>query len=445
MAGYSVWPRREESSMKFAKQSLTAFLCTVLVVACSGSDGGSAAPLPMPSSMAKIDAFSGAQIAGGVADTVFASGAFVDVVNGGSGSLVGKTDSELSKAGGSQPGGMLSYLASALIPETTTACAVAGSVTATGQVVDPTTLSAGDRIMLQFSDCDDGEGQVLNGIYDLDVNSFSGDLLQGLIHLNATVNFDGFEVTEGQEKTSLIGGVALDLDTTAPPITRSSVSGNSISVSDNTDAATLTLFRSDLTHDAGVAPEAYTSAASGTLSSTLFAGNVDYSTPVPFMGYAGEYPFAGELLVTGADGASVRLLALDNVNVRLQIDPGDGSGIVTQDATWAVLASEVSANATGISGQVLMGPIVPGPEVPGQVNEEPFSASFRVLHSDNNAVGRFKSDDNGNFTVVLPPGEYTIVPDTSAPFPNPEQQTKLVTVPENRFADVILRFDTGIR
>jgi hypothetical protein len=105
----------------------------------------------------------------------------------------------------------------------------------------------------------------------------------------------------------------------------------------------------------------------------------------------------------------------------------------------------VSANATGISGQVLMGPIVPGPEVPGQVNEEPFSASFRVLHSDNNAVGRFKSDDNGNFTVVLPPGEYTIVPDTSAPFPNPEQQTKLVTVPENRFADVILRFDTGIR
>lgn len=431
--------------MKLAKHFFIAFLSTVFVVACSGGGGGTTAPLPMPSSMAEIDATSGAEIAGRVADTVLASDAFVNVINGGSGSLVGKTNSGLSKIGGSQLGGTLGYLAAALIPETTTACAAAGNVSVTGQISDPTTLSAGDRIALAFSGCDDGAGQVLNGIYELEVNSFSGDLLQGLIHLNATVNFDGFEVTEGQALTSLNGSAELDVDTTAPPITSSSVTGNSVSVSNNMDSATLTLFRSDLTHDAGVAPEAYTSAASGTLSSTAFTGNVDYSTPVPFMGFVGEYPFTGELLVAGADGATVRLVALDSVNVRLEIDPGDGSGIVTQDATWTTLSSQLSVNATGISGQVLMGPIVPGPEVPGQINEEPFSAMFRVLDFDNNEIARFESDDNGNFSVVLSPGEYTIVPDASAPFPNAEQQTKLVSVPENGFADVVLRFDTGIR
>ena len=105
----------------------------------------------------------------------------------------------------------------------------------------------------------------------------------------------------------------------------------------------------------------------------------------------------------------------------------------------------MSADATGITGQVLMGPIVPGPEVPGQINEAPFSAPFRVLDSGNNPVAHFASDDNGNFTVVLPPGEYTIVPDESAPILFPEQQTKLVIVPETGFIDVILRFDTGIR
>jgi len=80
---YIAWLRQEESPMKFAKQSLTAFLCTILLVACSGSDGGSAAPLPMPSSMAKIDAVSATLIAGEVVDSVLASGSFGDILSGG--------------------------------------------------------------------------------------------------------------------------------------------------------------------------------------------------------------------------------------------------------------------------------------------------------------------------------------------------------------------------
>ncbi len=402
--------------MRFIKQSITAFLFTVLLVACSGSDGGSAPQTP--SGMAKIDASSAAPISRGAIEVVFSSDKFADV---------------------------LGHFMSVPMLNATTQCVVDGSVTLSGQVADPATLSADDRIVLQFSDCDDGAGQVLNGTYQVDINSFTGDLMQSLVHLNAAVTFNGFEVAEGSERTSLTGGATLDLDTTTPPTTIISVSGDSVSVSGNTYAATLTLFRVDESRDAGVAPEAYTSAATGTLTSTLFEGVVNYRTPAPFMGYAGEYPFTGELSVAGADGASVSLFALDNVNVRLQIDSGAGSGVVTQDATWAALANAVAAKGTGIRGQAIRGPIYPGPDILGISNEEPFSASFSALDSANNTVARFASDEDGIFEVALSPGEYTVVADPSAPILFPEQQTIAVTVPQDGFADVVLEFDTGIR
>ena len=406
--------------MRFMKQSFTVFLFAVLFVACSGSDGGSVpqTSTPMPSGMAKIDASSAAPITRGVIEVVFSSDKFADV---------------------------LGHFMSVPITEGATPCVVDGSVTVSGQVADPITLAAEDRILLQFFDCDDGAGQVLNGSYQVDINSFTVDLLPGLVHLNAAVTFDGFEVAEGPERTSLTGGVTLDLDTTTPPTTTISVSGDSVSVSANTYAATLTLFRVDQTRDAGVAPEAYTSAATGTLTSTLFEGMVNYSTPMPFMGYAGEYPFTGELSVAGADGASVSLIALDNVNVRLEINPGNASGIVSVVTTWEQLANAVVAAGTGIRGQVIRGPINPGPDIVGVSNEEPFSASFSVLDSGNNTVARFASDEDGIFEVVLPPGEYTVVADPSAPILFPEQQTRAVTVPEDGFVDVVLEFDTGIR
>jgi hypothetical protein len=60
-------------------------------------------------------------------------------------------------------------------------------------------------------------------------------------------------------------------------------------------------------------------------------------------------------------------------------------------------------------------------------------------------VARFESDKNGNFIVLLAPGDITIVPDASTPIPYPEQQMKFATVPEDGFAEIVLNFDTGIR
>ena len=107
-------------------------------------------------------------------------------------------------------------------------------------------------------------------------------------------------------------------------------------------------------------------------------------------------------------------------------------------------AMPARADATGVRGTVLWGPVNPGPTRVGQSDEAPFSATFIVLAADRE-VARFKSDKKGNFEVALPAGNYAIVPDNSTPIPAPQNQAKSLIVPEDGFAEVTLRFDTGMR
>jgi len=104
----------------------------------------------------------------------------------------------------------------------------------------------------------------------------------------------------------------------------------------------------------------------------------------------------------------------------------------------------VNAAETGIRGTVLWGPVKPGPSRLGQSDEEPVQATFLVLGAGGK-VTHFKSDAKGIFEVLLPAGEYTIVPDQSTPIPGPGRQKTTVTVPEDGFADVTIRLDTGMR
>lgn len=105
---------------------------------------------------------------------------------------------------------------------------------------------------------------------------------------------------------------------------------------------------------------------------------------------------------------------------------------------------QAKATETGVRGTVLWGPVKPGPTRVGQSDEAPFSSTFVVLAGDCQ-VAQFKSDKTGNFEVLLPAGDYTIVPDKATPIPAAQSQAKKVTVPKDGFAVVTLRFDTGMR
>ena len=107
------------------------------------------------------------------------------------------------------------------------------------------------------------------------------------------------------------------------------------------------------------------------------------------------------------------------------------------------IAMPVIAVETGIRGTALWGGVRPGPERLGQSDEAPLSATFLVLDAELE-VAKFKSDRKGNFEVLLPPGDYTIVPDKSTPIIGLWCKKKKVTVPVDGFIEVTLRFDTGM-
>ncbi|MDH3440695.1 MAG: hypothetical protein OEM63_08095, partial [Gammaproteobacteria bacterium] len=127
----------------------------------------------------------------------------------------------------------------------------------------------------------------------------------------------------------------ISLDTTGNPIIGMSISGNSMTTVTNAGSESVTNFSTAQTVDASVVPEPYTLAASGTVDSSQLTGIISFTSPVTFQGAGAGYPFAGELLITGADGGTIRLIALDAINVRIETDTnGDGMVDATEDTTW---------------------------------------------------------------------------------------------------------------
>ena len=99
---------------------------------------------------------------------------------------------------------------------------------------------------------------------------------------------------------------------------------------------------------------------------------------------------------------------------------------------------------TGLEGVVYRGPINPV-EMEGQVNVLPFSALFHVYSPKNKLITSFFSNAAGEYSVMLAPGNYKIIPDKSAPIMSAATQVKEITVNPFGITNMDLYFDTGIR
>ncbi len=122
------------------------------------------------------------------------------------------------------------------------------------------------------------------------------------------------------------------------------------------------------------------------------------------------------------------------------------SPIYSAGASAAEMAQDSAQEQTsGIKGKVFRGPVRPGPQTETEPDELPFRALFHVRDTEGNEVGRFESNDDGEFEIVLAPGDYLIVPDETAPLMAPTNQAHKVEVREGEVVEVTLRFDTGIR
>ena len=269
------------------------------------------------------------------------------VQSAGTGEMVGGTGL-VSNPGGYQKPGVQSSLPGLLgrvvqgvpIGPDNYDCSVFGAQTLSGDIASPLTLSAGDRINVEAFDCDDGLGEVINGRMEMTVALFSGDILGGLYLLEMDVDLINFRVTTATDEVTSNGDSRVSIDTTGTPILLLGISGSSLATTSlSAGTEVLTAFETSQSVNTGVVPEPYTLSSSGRVNSSQLSGYVDFSTPVTFQGAGAGYPFAGELLITGANGGTIRLIALDDVNVRIETDiEGDGVVDASEDTTWADIA-----------------------------------------------------------------------------------------------------------
>lgn len=314
----------------------------MLAAGCGGgSDGGPTGNIDAPpSSSLRITAANAANATGVAYEAALMSAGLGDL-SADSG-LLASGPGDVSKLDGSF--GTYSKTgdqAQVPIPPQTEPCAVNGSLTISGDIEDPftPTLTAGDFFTVDFDMCDDGLGEVTDGMLDFVVDAFSGDFAGGLFDLTMTLTLTDLQVTTADDVITSNGGASISLNTLDAPAVSASVSGTSLTIDSNSSSETLTNFVSNQAIDAGVSPSPYALAMSGTLDSTQLSGIVSYSTPVTFEGFDLDYPGTGEFLVEG-DNSSARLIAIDNVNVRIEVDT-DGNGTVdeTINTTWAELTA----------------------------------------------------------------------------------------------------------
>jgi hypothetical protein len=219
-------------------------------------------------------------------------------------------------------------------PETVP-CDMNGTMTISGNIQNPMTLSAGDTISIEARECDDGQGEIIDGDIHFTVAAFSGDMGGDLYELTMALEIIDFQVRTPDEVVLSNGDVTVTVDTLRSPVVSTMVTGDSLTLDLSGASETLVGFSTSETLDGGLVPSPYTMTASGTLDSTQLGGTVHYSTPVMFEGLDLDYPHTGELLIQGENNTSVRLIALEGGRVRILIDSdGDGEPNDTIETTW---------------------------------------------------------------------------------------------------------------
>jgi len=328
-----------DSLVKTSSAALGAAILALVLGGCGGGGGGGGpAPPAGPPATGTINTGSVLAVSGRAVDAAFQSGGFGNITNFVGLTTVAANDPIPLGAGIVTKPGVWNVNSQIPVGPEITQCDVEGSVTVSGDIASPLTVTAGDFLDYEWADCDDGLGQVINGLIGMTFTEFEGNLLAGRILLDVSLNVQGFRVIEGTESHVTTGDLTLTIDSRTQPLTVVTTVGSSLIVSNGTSTETLTDFSSAVTEDTSMFPANFTTEATGRVSSTQFEGEVSYDTAVEFQSTGDGYPYVGEMHVFGTGGSNIRITAMDEVNVRIEADyNGDGASDATIDTTWEAL------------------------------------------------------------------------------------------------------------
>jgi hypothetical protein len=75
--------------------------------------------------------------------------------------------------------------------------------------------------------------------------------------------------------------------------------------------------------------------------------------------------------------------------------------------------------------------------------DQPYQATVLVADARGDQVAQFQSGLNGQFKLPLPPGDYTLIPQSPDGFTHAPEQ--LVTVTAGQYTLITITYDSGIR
>jgi len=124
--------------------------------------------------------------------------------------------------------------------------------------------------------------------------------------------------------------------------------------------------------------------------------------------------------------------------------PGEAETPTAPPPTATQPAPTGTPAPSGIEGQTLMGPACAGPvRIDTPCPDTPIQTTITVLNASVEQVTQVKSDEQGLFTLLLPPGTYTLQPEPLNILQRAEPIT--VTVTAGAFVSVTITYDSGIR
>lgn len=324
-------PFLKTSVIKFTQLLLIVSFSAVGLSACGG--GGSSST---ETDLASIDSSNAIKIVKVVAPLAMGFDESIDLAE----SIVPRevdspdplaiaTKAALSRLGGTTP--------RSIALTDTEQCALSGSVIISADISDPDTLTAGDVINLSYDACANSDDEVIDGQITMTIKNFTGDINSSAIMLDVEMRFDNLTVKSSTDTSTMHGDirVALDMLTEMAEI---NISGDSFTTSSMGNTQSIKNFLNTYTEDSSQLPIALTLAGKGRVGSSEFAGEVNYKTPVTFAAWGNNYPYTGELLITGANNATLHLITLSNIDIQIDADY-NGDAIV--DETFNMLWSEL--------------------------------------------------------------------------------------------------------
>ena len=229
-------------------------------------------------------------------------------------------------------------------------CAVSGTAEVSGSIATGGTFTPGDSLQANFTACVRGTER-LDGLLEVTVDSYLGTAGSNFV---VTANATESGLRRWADGTCFFGvgtyHTVYDLGIATPGVILADSNTTAFNVSAGGRNQTVNGAAVTAQIQIGQPVPSVSRDSSGTMSGTDLTGSFGYFSVAPDVfvvdGDSSTGPSTGELLVTAGDGTTLRLIALDDLNVRLDADY-NGDGVIDEQilTTWAELGY---GNAFGI-------------------------------------------------------------------------------------------------